>query len=355
MTTAEPLEVAIIGGGHRDLSICRALAAMRAVRRVHLVSQRGARGMQEWIAAEGLTGRVTLHGKVDPVLWNAGIPSAVVANRPEEHFATARWLLENGKHVLVERPFVASGAEARTLIDMAEARRLVLAANLEYFFASYLHYFRSVVHNQGHPHPVERTTLVWHETAPAPARGGPGPLDAARATARLMPDVLTVLTVLFGRHAARVVGGSAGAVGGETRWRIAYGPHDVDVSLWSGAPAARREVEVATVSGRTFALNFTEEPGTVCEDGRALPADLLWDVLPRPLPAGLASFLDETRSRQGTLPLLARDTLHVVEGAGAAVARARDALDGRPDPGPGGRYAVVPRAAQAAHGLQESR
>ena len=206
METTTPREVAIVGGGRWGKSLCRALSGMRDVSKIHLVTRRNARGMHDWIAEQRLAGRVALHGKLDPVLWNAEITAAIVANPPAEHFSTARWLLENGKHVLVEKPFVPTRAEAQALIEMADARGLVLAVGLQFFLATYLHYFRSVVHNHGHPHPVEHTEVAWHD-APEEERWNMRRSDAsAPVITDLLPHVLTVLTVLFGRHAVQTRG-----------------------------------------------------------------------------------------------------------------------------------------------------
>jgi predicted dehydrogenase len=312
MDTTTPLEVAIVGGGRRGKTLCRALAGLRQVHKIHLVSRRNARGMQDWIMEQQLAGRLALHGKLDPVLWNTAIRAVIVANLPGEHFATARWLLENGKHVLVEKPFVPT---------RAEARGLVLAAGLQFFLATYLHYFRSVVHNQGHPHPVELTEITWHDAlAEERCSLARRPDVTAPVIAELLPHVLTVLTVLFGRHAARTTAVVPHKGNFSARLELAYGPHPVRVSLSRVAAEPRRSVEVVTREGRRFMLDFTREPGTVLQDGRALPDDLLWDALPRPLPAELAYFLDEVRQRQGTLPLLAKETMHIVEGTEQAVA-----------------------------------
>lgn len=138
MENGTPVEVALIGDGRRGRLLCRVLAEMPRVRRIHLVSQRNARAMHDWLAAERLAHRVELHAKLDPVLWNRDIAAAVVANQPAEHFATARWLLENGKHVLVEHPFAQTRAEAQVLIDLAGARGLVAEAALSTTDEQYL-------------------------------------------------------------------------------------------------------------------------------------------------------------------------------------------------------------------------
>ena len=51
----------------------------------------------------------------------------IVVNTPDAtHFDMCRRALEAGKHVIVEKPFVASTSEAETLIEMAEKRGLLL-------------------------------------------------------------------------------------------------------------------------------------------------------------------------------------------------------------------------------------
>ena len=50
------------------------------------------------------------------------------------HEPLARQALEAGKHVVVEKPFAANTAEARSLIALAESRQLVLAVSQNYRF-----------------------------------------------------------------------------------------------------------------------------------------------------------------------------------------------------------------------------
>lgn len=54
------------------------------------------------------------------------VDAVVVATPVSSHFALAKEALENGKHVLVEKPICASTRETEELIAMAEARNLVL-------------------------------------------------------------------------------------------------------------------------------------------------------------------------------------------------------------------------------------
>jgi hypothetical protein len=157
--------------------------------------------------------------------------------------------------------------------------------------------------------------------------------------------VLTVLTVLLGRQATRTIAVVPQKGAFSTQLELAYGPHPVRVSLSLAAAEFRRSVEIVTREGRRFQLDFAREPGTVLQDGFALPGDLLWDALPRPLPAELAYFLDEIRERQGTLPLLAKETMHIVEGIEEARARAVEEQLRRLHGQPAGREFRPPRPA----------
>ncbi|MGH3648631.1 MAG: Gfo/Idh/MocA family protein [Micromonosporaceae bacterium] len=56
------------------------------------------------------------------------IDAAVIATPPRTHAPLAAQLLRAGKHVLIEKPMATSSDEARELIDLAEARGLVLMA-----------------------------------------------------------------------------------------------------------------------------------------------------------------------------------------------------------------------------------
>jgi scyllo-inositol 2-dehydrogenase (NADP+) len=64
---------------------------------------------------------------VEEALADASIQLIVVGTPNETHFALAKQALEAGKHVVIDKPFAATSAQARELIDLAKARGLVLA------------------------------------------------------------------------------------------------------------------------------------------------------------------------------------------------------------------------------------
>jgi len=58
---------------------------------------------------------------------DAAVDLVVVATPNETHFALAKEALEAGKHVVIDKPFASTSAEARELIDLAKAKGLVVA------------------------------------------------------------------------------------------------------------------------------------------------------------------------------------------------------------------------------------
>ena len=70
-----------------------------------------------------------LLGKVDGV---------IIATPPASHFPIAKWCLENGLHVLCEKPLTESAAEARELVTLAKQNGVALAVNqTRRFFPTY--------------------------------------------------------------------------------------------------------------------------------------------------------------------------------------------------------------------------
>jgi predicted dehydrogenase len=64
---------------------------------------------------------------VEELLADAAIDLVVVATPNETHYALAKQALTAGKHVVIDKPFAGTSAEAAELIDLAEAKGVVLA------------------------------------------------------------------------------------------------------------------------------------------------------------------------------------------------------------------------------------
>ncbi len=148
-----PDEVAIISAGRWGKIICTILAQFQPrISKIHLVSQRNSKSTKDWLRNKSLTTKdqfnpdqIDVWSNLDQLLHNSNFEVAFVTNLPAEHYETTKLLLKQGKHVLVEKPFVLNTEHARELISLANEKNLVLAVGLEYILASYVHYFRQVI------------------------------------------------------------------------------------------------------------------------------------------------------------------------------------------------------------------
>jgi predicted dehydrogenase len=85
---------------------------------------------------------------------------AIVASPPVAHAEQVRALLEHGKHVLCEKPFVLDRAASESLVDLAQERGLVCAAGMVRRFSRSACLLRDVLSKE------RPTRLVSHEGSP---------------------------------------------------------------------------------------------------------------------------------------------------------------------------------------------
>jgi len=72
--------------------------------------------------------RVRLTRSSEDVLNDTGVTGVVIATPPATHYPLAKAALSASKHVLLEKPFTLTYAQAEELVGMAKTRKLVLMA-----------------------------------------------------------------------------------------------------------------------------------------------------------------------------------------------------------------------------------
>ncbi|MBN1189301.1 MAG: Gfo/Idh/MocA family oxidoreductase [Dehalococcoidales bacterium] len=73
------------------------------------------------------------------------IEAVVISTPVKSHYCLAKKALENGKHVLIEKPITASSREAIELIELAEKRNLVLMAGHTYEYHPAVEFLKDLV------------------------------------------------------------------------------------------------------------------------------------------------------------------------------------------------------------------
>jgi len=79
---------------------------------------------------------VTTTQSVDELLASTDVDAVIIATPVFTHFLLAKTALQNGKHVLIEKPMTGSVKEAEYLLNEAEKRGLILMVDHTYLYTS---------------------------------------------------------------------------------------------------------------------------------------------------------------------------------------------------------------------------
>lgn len=121
------VKTAVVGAGVQGQRHAEKLAALPESQLVGILDTDADR-------ASSLAAVLGVDAVQDPSDLVGEVTAVVVATPTSTHFEVAGTLLENGIHVLVEKPLAATMEEARTLVDIAEANGLMLqVGHLERF------------------------------------------------------------------------------------------------------------------------------------------------------------------------------------------------------------------------------
>ena len=150
------LRAAVVGTGYLGRFHAQKYAALPDCTLVAIADPDAARGadVANEVSCRAIVDHRELEGLCDVVS---------IASPTRTHFAVARDCLERGLHVLVEKPMTATVAEARTLVDIASERDLVLqVGHLERFNPALVSVAGRI---------VEPTFVESHRLAPFTLRG----------------------------------------------------------------------------------------------------------------------------------------------------------------------------------------
>jgi predicted dehydrogenase len=118
---ANPIRIGVIGAGHWGPNLIRNFQDHPDTR-VTMVCDR------DKSRCELIAKRYDLEvvQEADRVLHNDAIDAVVIATSAASHYGLAKTALEQGKHILVEKPVTTRGREADELADIARERRKIL-------------------------------------------------------------------------------------------------------------------------------------------------------------------------------------------------------------------------------------
>ncbi|SPQ21368.1 931e90ab-390d-405e-8f0f-8eeb84c85efd [Thermothielavioides terrestris] len=123
MATQKQFNVGIVGYGLSAKVFHIPFIALTPSLKLHSIVQRSPSPTN---SAPADHPHVTHHTAFEALLADGAVDVVVLCTPPDTHFAFARAALEAGKHVLVEKPFVPTAAEADALAALARSRGRVL-------------------------------------------------------------------------------------------------------------------------------------------------------------------------------------------------------------------------------------
>jgi predicted dehydrogenase len=141
MNDNERIRVAVVGLGYWGPNLVRNLYELPGIELAAVCDLR-----EDALAAIGrrypTVRLVTDYGEV---LADDSIDAVAIATPVSSHHGLAAAALRAGKHVFIEKPFAASSAEARSLIDLAASRDLVVMPGHTFLYSPPVMMIRSLI------------------------------------------------------------------------------------------------------------------------------------------------------------------------------------------------------------------
>jgi predicted dehydrogenase len=135
----EGIRVGVLGVGYWGSRHVRVLRSTTGVGTVVGVDQRYTGGTASQVA----DGDVVEYADLGAAL--PAVDAVVIATPPSSHYELGMQAIEAGKHVLIEKPLAASPAEARALVDAAQAAGTLLMPGHTFLYNAAVHKLRDLV------------------------------------------------------------------------------------------------------------------------------------------------------------------------------------------------------------------
>ncbi|MEA2063514.1 MAG: Gfo/Idh/MocA family oxidoreductase [Gemmatimonadota bacterium] len=135
------INVGIIGYGYWGPFIARNVNNIEGLR-LHSICDRRQEARTK---AASLYQDAKITADSSELLGDPGIDAVAVITPVSTHYDLARQALENGKHVFVEKPFTQTSAQAKELIELAEARRKTIMVDHTFLFTGAVNKMKEIL------------------------------------------------------------------------------------------------------------------------------------------------------------------------------------------------------------------
>ncbi len=281
----EKLNFAVIGAGHFGKNYARVLQRIPHARLAALTYNKAGSGEA---LRKSVLGSVIVTDDIDMVLQNKEIDCAVIATPPSTHFDIAKKAVENGKHVLLEKPMVADIGQAEKLREVVEKSPVTFMVGHQYAYHDCVNYLK----HEGFGLGFGKARFYFGEHFyPGPVRHDVGCLEDAGT------HQLSVIQHLFNPGSLESVeAGSAGFGSKGNRdfvWaRLSFqsGLEAMFSLCWLAPEKTRRSIIVGT--GKYAVFDDTAKSGKI----------RIYDSMARGISGGLSYFAENTAGIKPFIP-----------------------------------------------------
>lgn len=138
------LRIGIIGYGYWGPNLVRNFSGQEQCRVVAVVDGRPERLQLLNKTYPNIEGR----SKAEEIIADPAIDAVVIATPVFSHYPLAKAALQNGKHVLIEKPMTASVREAEELIQIAAQKKLTLMVDHTFLYTGAVQKIKELVQGQ---------------------------------------------------------------------------------------------------------------------------------------------------------------------------------------------------------------
>lgn len=135
------MKIGIIGLGYWGTNLVRNFAGLSDAKLALVADSRQERS--KILSKLSPTSSFTVNA--DEVINNPEINAVVIATPVFSHYELAKKALENGKHVLIEKPMTSSTDQAKELIEIAAAKNLVLMVDHTFLYTGAVRKMKSLI------------------------------------------------------------------------------------------------------------------------------------------------------------------------------------------------------------------
>lgn len=300
----------IVGGGRWGRVWANVVSQARGTADdIVMVTRSDPADLRDWLATREALSTTRTAGSIEQAFSLVPAEAAIVASHPRDHVADCLAALDQGAHVMVEKPLSDIADSAGTLVTAARMANRVIAIATEFAFLPALHQCARLL-GPVHQHGLHMR-LLWDDPVGEVRHGAIKTRHKEISPlADLLPHAVSIFGVFDHTPLRLVTADEADAVpSGRLVLSGGVGGH-YEMLCNLGSDHRRRILEIT--NGRNIArVDFTMEMPTIVIDDIDCPIDMNLRRLTSTLRLELGAFMADIAGEQPATPITERILEHV--------------------------------------------